>query len=180
MKVHHNGRRMPTIVCWTIEIAALLITAASIYPLRGVADESPGVMAETQALPPIKSSKDKSVYYPDALKRFGLEGKVLAAFDVGPDGRVTNLSIIFSDESAFENIVKEYMSGLRFEVPSNWANSANRFERYHMGFVFCLPPSSLDTTFGVAVSPVIISGSRIPGAPIRNPPAAGATGRCVG
>jgi hypothetical protein len=104
---------------------------------------------------------------------------VLVAFDIVKDGRVANLSIIFSDDGVFENTVKEYMSGLRFDVPSDWATSQSHYERYHIGFVFCIPPSSFVETFGIAASPVTISTNRIPGSPIRNPPAAEATGPCV-
>jgi TonB family protein len=177
MKVEHDGRGVPAVVFLGTSFFVLLIAIALIYPLRGVADESLSAASEKQTLPPFKSSK--GIYYPETAKRVGLEGKVLVAFDIVADGRVANLSIIVSDDSAFEDTAKEYMSGLRFKVPSNWANSQSRYERYHIGFVFCIPPSSLVGTFGVAASPVTISTNRIPGSPIRNPPAAGATGPCV-
>jgi len=76
-----------------------------------LADESQSAISDQQILPSLKSSK--GIYYPDAAKRVGLEGKVLVAFDIVADGRVANLSIIFSDDSAFEKSAKEYMSGLR-------------------------------------------------------------------
>jgi TonB family protein len=177
MQVDHDGRRVSTVAFPATSLVVLLISIALIYPLRGVADESLSAASAKQTLPPLKSSK--GIYYPETAKRVGLEGKVLVAFDIVADGRVANLSIIFSDDSAFENTAKEYMSGLRFEVPSNWAKSESRYERYHIGFVFCIPPSSLVGSFGVASSPVTVSTNRIPGSPIRNPPAAGATGLCV-
>jgi hypothetical protein len=55
------------------------------------------------------------------------------------------------------------MPGLRFEVPSDWARSANRYQRYHIGFVFCIPPSDLVGTFGIAASPVTISTNKVSG-----------------
>jgi TonB family protein len=177
MKVDHDRRGVSTIVSSATGLVVLLIAIALIYPQRGIADEPLSTASEQQLLPPIKSSK--GLYYPDAAKRVGLEGKVLVAFDIVADGRVANLAIIFSDESAFENTAREYMSGLRFEVPSNWASSASRYQRYHIGFVFCIPPSDLVGTFGVAASPVMVSTNRISGSPIRNLPAAGATGPCV-
>jgi TonB family protein len=168
MSEYRNGRG--------ISIVPLLVAIALIHSSRAT-DESPAVVPETQTLPPIKSSK--GVYYPDAAKRLGVEGKVLVAFDIAKDGRVANLAVLFSDESVFNNTAKEYMSGLRFDLPSDWANSPSRYERFHMGFVFCIPPSSLIETFGIAASPVTISTNRMPGSPILNPPAAGATGPCV-
>lgn len=176
MRVYRDGRDISIVARRTISVT-LLVAIALFHPSRGAADESPGVVPEKQTLPPVKSSK--GVYYPEPAKRVGLEGKVLVAFDIVKDGRVANLSIIFSDDGAFENTVKEYMSGLRFDVPSDWATSQSHYGRYHIGFVFCVPPSSLVETFGIAASPVTISTNRIPGSPIRNPPAAGATGPCV-
>jgi TonB family protein len=177
VKIDHVGRGFSTVVSSATSLVALLVAIVLIYPMHGVADEPLSTASEQQKLPPIKSSK--GVYYPEAAKRVGLEGKVLIAFDIVADGRVANLAILFSDESAFENTAKEYMSGLRFEVPSNWASSASRYQRYHIGFVFCIPPSDLVGTFGIAASPVTISTNRIAGSPIRNPPVAGATGTCV-
>jgi TonB family protein len=177
MKIDHAGRSVATVVSSATRLVALLIAIVLIHPQRGLADELLSTASEQQILPPVKSSK--GIYYPDAAKRVGLEGKVLVAFDIVADGRVANLAIIFSDESAFENTAKEYMSGLRFEVPSNWASSASRYQRYHIGFVFCIPPSDLVGTFGIAASPVTISTTRIPGSPIRNPPTAGVTGLCA-
>jgi TonB family protein len=177
MKVDHDGCGASSLAPFATSLLVLLTGIAPIYPLGGVADEFQNAGSEKQTLPPLKSSK--GIYYPEAAKRVGLEGKVLVAFDIVADGRADNLSIVFSDDSAFESAAKEYTSGLRFEVPSNWANSESRYQRYHIGFVFCIPPSSLVGTFGVAASPVTISTNRIPGSPIRNPPTAGATGACV-
>jgi TonB family protein len=149
-----------------------------INPSRGENDgSSPGVVSEKQTLPPFKSSK--VIYYPETAKRAGLEGKVIVAFDIVAGGRVANLSVIFSDDGVFENTAKEYMSGLRVDIPSDWAKFQGHYERYHTGFVFCIPPSSLVETFGIAAWPVTISTNRIPGSPIRNPPAVGATGSCA-
>jgi TonB family protein len=158
-------------------LVVLLIAIALIFSVRGFADESQSAALESQTLPPLKSSK--SLYYPETAKRDGLEGKVLVAFDIVADGHAANLAILFSDDPSFENTARQYISGLRFEVPSNWANSEGRYARYHIGFVFCIPPSSVVGTFGVAASPVIVRTNRITGSPIRNPPVAGATGPCV-
>jgi TonB family protein len=174
MRVYRDGRGI-SIVARRVSVT-LLVAIAFIHSARAVADESPGVVSEKQTLPPVKSSKD--IYYPETAKRAGLEGKVLVAFDIVKGGRVANLSVLFSDDAVFESAAKEYMSGLRFDVPSDWATSQNHYERYHIGFVFCIPPSSLIETFGIAASPVTISTNRIPGSPIRNPPAAGAGGPC--
>jgi TonB family protein len=176
MRVYRNRRGISTAVRQTLGVT-LLVAIAMIHSSRGVADESPGAVSEKQILPPLKSSKD--IYYPEPAKRVGLEGKVLVAFDIVTGGRVANVSVLFSDDRVFENTAKEYVSGLRFDVPGDWAKSQSHYERYHIGFVFCIPPSSLVESFGIAASPVTISTNRIADSPIRNPPAAGATGPCA-
>jgi TonB family protein len=117
MKVDRDGHGISTVVFPMTSFVVLLTAIAWIYPLRGEADESLSAASEELTLPPLKSSK--GIYYPETAKRVGLEGKVLVAFDIVADGRVANLSIVFSDDGAFENTAKEYMSGVRFEVPSN-------------------------------------------------------------
>lgn len=176
MSAYRDGLGISIVARRTIGVT-LLVAIALIHASRAVADESPGVVSEKQTLPAVKRSKD--INYPDTAKRAGLEGKVLVAFDILKDGRIANLSILFSDDGVFESTAKEYMSGLRFDVPSDWATSQGHYVRYHIGFVFCIPPSSLVETFGIAASPVTISTNRIPGSPVRNPPAAGATGPCA-
>jgi TonB family protein len=171
-----EGRGVSKMINLATGYFILLILSAMIYPISGVADEFPGETTEQQTLPPFKISKVP--YYPDAARRDALEGKVLVAFDIVPSGRAAHVAVIFSDQPAFEKTAMEFMANTVFEVSSTWATSKDRFQRYHMGFLFCIPPSGLVDTFGIAASPVTVSASRIPGSPIRNPPTPGATGRC--
>ena len=128
-------------------------------------------------LPKFKSARN--IYYPDKAKRLGLEGKVLIAFDITVDGLPTNGAVISSDDELFTKAATEYITNLRFEVPQGDTASGSSLGRYRIGFVFCLPPSALDDTFAVPAFPVVISGSRIPGSPIRHPPAPDASGQCA-
>src|ERR1700734_2575097 len=102
MNRHYEGRGVPNVDSPARSLVALLIAITLSYPLCGMADESQGAVSETetQTRPPLKNSK--GIYYPEAAKRAGLEGKALVAFDIVADGRVANLSIISSDDSAFE------------------------------------------------------------------------------
>jgi TonB family protein len=177
MNIDHAGRGGLRAVFLGTSLFVLLIAFASIFHVRASADEASNAPSTSPALPLLKSSKD--IYYPQMAKQVGLEGKVLVAFDIAADGSVAHSSIIFADEGGFEGVAKEYLAGLQFVVPSNWANSPARYQRYHLGFVFCIPPSSLAATFEVAASPVTIKTNRIPGSPVRNPPALGAAGPCV-
>lgn len=138
----------------------------------GRADEA------VQTLPKLKSLKPM-LTYPDAALRAGLEGKALAAFNLGADGRVTNGAVIYSDDSLFSKYVLEFLSNLRFDMNDAAARSPPP-ARYRLGFVFCLPPSTLDEHFEVSIAaPIIVKATRLPRSPIRNFPERGTAGPCV-
>jgi len=170
---------IPTFIRKVLSVTSVvvLITFAWLYPLRGSAEESVDPLPESPALPRVKNSK--GIYYPERAKRDGLEGKVLVAFDIDAGGRVSHLAVLDSDDSVFEATAREYLTGLQFDVPSDWSKSAAHLIRYHIGFLFCIPPSSLDLTFGVPANPVIISTNRITGSPIRHPLVPGADAKCA-
>jgi TonB family protein len=155
-----------------------LNTLTSLFPVLTSADESVDPAPAKQVFPPYKMT-NKDIFYPERTKQDGIEGKVLVAFDISAGGRVDKLVILDSDNSALEATAREIVSGLRFDLPFDWANSPARLIRYHMGFVFCIPPSSLSLNFGVPVSPVVIRTNRIPGSPTRNPLAPGETDQCA-
>jgi TonB family protein len=158
-----------------LRFAASLVLIA--YPVYGMADQSDAVTSEPSTLPKIKTSK--GLYYPDRAKLLGQEGKVIVAFDIAENGQATNSSLVFSDNNLFVKPSMDFVASLSLELPKTESGTEIRQARYRIGFVFCLPPSSLDDTFAVPVIPVVVSGSRIPGAPVRNPPATGASGQCT-
>jgi TonB family protein len=119
-------------------------------------------------------------YYPDAAKARGVEGKVIIGFDIAANGRATNIGVVYSDDRVFEKMSMDILKSAIFELPKDEDGQVIHESRYRLGFVYCLPPSSLDSTFPMRVlPPVVVSGSRIRGSPVRNPPAAGATGQCA-
>lgn len=154
--------------------ASVLLIA---YPLYGMADQSDAVTSQPSPLPKIKSGG--ALYYPDAAKVRGLEGQVIVAFDIDEKGRARNTALVFADSQLFVKPSMDYVASLSFELPKTENGTEIRQSRYRVGFVFCLPPSSLDDTFAVPVMPVIVSASRIRGAPVQNPPISGATGQCA-
>jgi TonB family protein len=154
-------------------MVAIAVISIAIGARPGLADES-GSGPESMKLPKFKLT---NFDYPDSAKRLGLEGKVLIAFDISPQGRAVNASMISSDEDTLVKPALGMVLGLRFD-PTDLA-TGDRPVRYRIGFVFCMPPSSLTEDFGVPAVPLVVSSSRMRGVPIHNLPAPGATGRCV-
>lgn len=159
------------------KLLSLLIVVALVRSVPCSADEPAEASPPHLTLPKIASRQ--GIHYPDAARVRGLEGKVLIAFDITPEGRPTNGALIDSDDDLFTKAATEYLANLRFEVPHGDTVPGSSFVgRYRIGFVFCLPPSSLDDTFAVPAVPIVISGFRIPGSPIKHPPPPGASGQC--
>jgi TonB family protein len=121
----------------------------------------------------------KGGYYPDKAKRLGLEGRALVEFNIDADGQSKQLSIVFADDATFAHMATTIISGARFDVPTDWVASGHEEQRYRLGLVFCLPPSSQMDTFTETTDTVVIKGSRIPGSPIRHPPSPGTAGKCM-
>src|ERR1700761_5425807 len=166
---------MARMMKWTIgSLLGLLLAFGTFF---ATAQEPSDGASEPQKLPPFKSTS--SPYYPDDALRHGVEGKVLIAFDIAGSGRGANSEILFSAGKVFDKFVMDFISGLRFELPSTWENSKDHYQRYHMGFLFCIPPSGLVAEFGIPTVPVVISGGRLPGTSVRNPPPRGAVGQCA-
>src|ERR1700735_415572 len=128
MKSIENRRQTRRLVLLATCLVALNAFTA-LYPERGAADESVDATPAKQVLPPYKMT-NKDIFYPDRAKRDGVEGKVLVAFDIAAGGRIANLAILDSDNSAFEATAREYMSELKFDLPSSWANSPAHLIRY--------------------------------------------------
>jgi TonB family protein len=157
-------------------IATILFFLA--FPVGGLADQFDSAATKPPPLPKLKSV-GKGVAYPDAAKRVGVEGKVIIGFDIAADGRAINISLVSSDDTVFEKPAMELLRSATFELPKRADGAIIHETRYRAGFVFCLPPSSLDDNFPMPVIPIVISSTRMRGSPIRNPPPAGATGQCA-
>jgi TonB family protein len=159
--------------------AYLVLTSVISFSVpHAVADEAISASQRQPALPPVKSSKPFS--YPEKAKRIGLEGTVLIEFNIDAKGKPTNLSVLRTDDPVFASAARELFDGMRFNVASDWASSANYAWRYRLGIVFCIPPSGQVETFAESTyPPIVIATNRIPGSPVRNPVLAGATGQCA-
>ncbi len=106
-------------------------------------------------------------YYPETARRKGLEGRVLMAFDITPAGRAKNVTIVWAEDTVLGAWTKEIITGSHFSVPPDWGTSGALL-RWRVGFVYCLlPPSGQSDAFAIPVEKITITGTRIPGAPIR-------------
>jgi protein TonB len=74
--------------------------------------------ATPAATPPIRKHPQvlamPAPSYPDELKKAGVGGEVVVDFDVGPDGRVHNATIISSPDSRLGAMVLQATSEWRF------------------------------------------------------------------
>jgi TonB family protein len=150
-----------------------LISIAVLLALRCAAADAP----PAPPLPKIRHLQ--SIPYPDAQKRIGLEGRVLLAFNIADNGEATDAQVIFADEAAFDTAAITLLSGLRFDIPYDWTISGNRFKRFHLGIVFCIPPSGQSDAFSDIDSPIIVMTDRIAGSPMRHPLGHDASGKCA-
>lgn len=110
-------------------------------------------------------------WYTDAARRAGLEGRVLIAFYIAPDGRAKNPSVIWAEDAVLAANALEFLKAARFKVPSDWGTE-ERWRRWRLGFVFRLCPSGQSGEFAIPAETVYITGSRLPGAPVRTAPSA--------
>jgi TonB family protein len=158
-------------------LPALLIILASVSSTLS-ADEPVAASDPFQLpkLPPMEFSRNVD-WYPDRARVTGLEGRALVAFDITPGGSAQRISILWSEDALLASSATQMLSKAQFKVSADWRTSgASR--RWRLGFIYCLPPSSQSEEFGIPVETVLITGSRLPGAPQRHPPDPNSTSRC--
>ena len=134
-----------------------------------VADEQHAFALPT--LPQIRAWLSND-WYGDAARRAGLEGRVLLAFNITPDGRAKNPSVIWAEDTTLAANALEFLKSSRFKVPSHWG-AEDRWRRWRLGVVFRLCPSSGQSAeFAIPEETVYVTGSRMTGAPVRTAPSA--------
>lgn len=117
-------------------------------------------------------------WYPLPARAQGVEGRVLLGFDISSDGRTKKISVIWAengDNGVLATSARQMLTVFRFRVPADWAESG-AWRRWRLGFVYRLFPSGQALDFAIPVEPVVITGSRLRGAPVRSKPAPGESG----
>jgi TonB family protein len=154
---------MPLRVQATVLLMAVLgsVSAAPVV-------ETQGSGAYRLPTPHVRSSSDREIYPAPAVQR-GIEGRVLAAFDITTEGRVTNIAILWSENPLLADPTRRALSAYHFDVPADWGRSGVR-RRWRMGFVYCLAPSDQPDEFPLPVNVTTIKVPRQRSAPLQSHP----------
>jgi TonB family protein len=150
-------------------VVTLFFVVALFCSGRLVADDETGF--ELPNLPRSNLPNDQD-WYPASARREGLEGRVLVGFDIGSDGRTNKVSVIWSergDGSVLAANTVRMVGTMRFKVPADWP-STGAWRRWRLGVVYRLHPSGQPLDFAIPVENVVITGSRLPGAPVHSKP----------
>jgi TonB family protein len=117
-------------------------------------------------------------WYGATAKRQGLEGRVLVAFNITTDGQAKDVSVIWTEDSVLGANTLQLMKAIRFKMPPDWG-PADVWRRWQVGFVYRLCPSGQPGEFAIPVEPIYITGSRLPGAPVRTMPVTKESDACT-
>jgi TonB family protein len=150
-------------------LVALLGITASVY-----GDDS----ATEPRLPRIEATGSLD-FYPPAALRDGIEGRVLIAFDITPAGRTTNVALVWGENAILNAMALRSVSNYQFAVPADWGSSGLQ-QRWRLGFVYCIPPSSQSDEFAVPNAAVVyVRGTRLAGTPVLHKPDSSVSSVCM-
>jgi len=157
------------------QLAQALMAVIALCSAPAIADDTPSTPAQWQHAPEREIINRNAPLYPATAKRLGQEGRVVMAFDIRSDGLVANAAVVSSEEPALDSAALAVLANWRFAVG---AGGGSEGRPYRVGIAFCLQPSSQPTSFDEGVDRVVVSGSRIPGAPVKNPWKKGSAKEC--
>ena len=127
---------MSRLVVPRLLIPCIVILLAYAQCLPSLADE-----LQTLKLPSLRAGRSGVLLYPEPARRLNQQGRVLAEFQIAPNGHVVNLSIKSAEpEGVFDKTVTTYMRSLEFDVPKDWEVSAGSRHAFHLSFIFLLRP----------------------------------------
>jgi hypothetical protein len=113
-------------------------------------------------LPPLKL--DRAIdWYPDALARAGVEGKLLVGFNVTARGPIANLAVIDVADHCLADATLRLLKSAHFEESPGELRREFLRERHHFGLVLCIPPSAMDESYAVPAQSVVIKNCHFPG-----------------
>ena len=118
-------------------------------------------------------------YYPATARAHGIEGRVELEFNIDSSGRANHVSVLLADDKSLAEHEIKTLGVTQFDVSPDWKATGPESVRYRLGTVYCLPPSGQREDFPDSITPIFVTGSRIPGAPVKSRPRPGATGRCA-
>src|SRR3954466_6358920 len=136
MKNHDRQSR------WWSDVVHALAAAIVICSAAAIADETPSTPAQLRPVPKSEIINQNESFYPAKAQRLGQEGRVVMAFDIRANGRVTNALVVSSEEPALDSAALAVLANRKFEVA---AGEASEGRPYRLGVAFCLRPSSQPT-----------------------------------
>ena len=116
---------------------------------------------------------------PARADEVSLNAKPPSTVGVAPDGKATPLSIAAYDEPALAYSARDMFGRIEFAPPP----AADGSNTYVIGFVFCLKPSGVPFDFPPEAhvpkdTVIVVSGSRLPGAPVKTKKPDGVPDKC--
>jgi hypothetical protein len=149
-----------------------VVTVVWVLTLGGVngrtAEETQGVEPWRLPSPHARASSDAEIYPPEAISR-GIEGRVLAAFDITTDGKAVSITILWAEDPLLAEATRHALATYHFDVPADWAQNGVR-RRWRMGFVYCLTPSDQPDEFALPVNVATIRAPRTGAQPVARHP----------
>jgi TonB family protein len=83
----------------------------------------------------------KESYFPTAAAKRGIQGRVLAEFNITRKGKVDEVKILESDpEKVFDSSVRDALKDVRFTVPADWDSSGAALHRFRLSYIFKIYP----------------------------------------
>jgi len=117
-------------------------------------------------------------FYPPAALGEGIEGRALIAFDITPTGHTKNVALVWGEDGVLNAMALHSVTNYQFVVPTDGGITVR--QRWRMGFVYCIPPSSQPDAFAVDTAAVVyVRGARRPGAAVRNKPDPKSSSACM-
>jgi TonB family protein len=168
-EVEHMRLRAPVTLVLTLALTNLSATAGDVHAVS----DAWKLPSTARAM----SATNEEIYPQEAVRR-GIEGRVLAAFDITTDGNAVNVEILWAEDRLLAEATRHALAAFHFDVPDDWEGYGVR-RRWRMGFVYCLPPSEESDDFVIPVDVTTIKVSRQPAVPVLAHPGAHPSVACA-
>jgi TonB family protein len=121
----------------TTTVGSVLLSVLLLSPAAMLSAQQPPAK---HSLPPLTVDL-RSVSYPSALQRQGVQGRVLVAFNITKRGKVDD-PVVVSGEPAgeFDSVAIKAVKQVHFTVPDDWEASGDSAYQYQFSVLFKLSP----------------------------------------
>ena len=131
--------------CFVVALALLANSSASaLEPATG--PEAEAATVEDFILDATPHSVGEA-FFPGAVARLGLAGRVSFLYSVNTKGRATGITLLEADSSDLAANARAVLVGYRFMVPADWSASGGPLRRFRVGFIYKLPGNPVPPPF---------------------------------